>query len=133
MRINQLTNIQISESALTWLKAKYSAVDSMNASLYRTFLAEDFKLQFGNNPIASGNNEIIAGIQHFWDAIGGLDHGFINVVGHDYHFAAEALINYTRKDGKVVAVPCVTTIERNGQGLASFIKIFIDTTPIFSN
>jgi hypothetical protein len=133
MRTEKLQTNQISETALQWLKDKYTAVDKMDAESYRTFLANDCKLQFGNNPIVECNNEIIGGIQHFWDAIGGLDHSFLNVLGSDYHLAAEALIDYTRKDGKIVAIPCVTTIQRDNNGLASFIKIFIDTTPIFQN
>lgn len=133
MRTHHLNHTQISEATLAWLKAKYTAVDNMDAETYRTFLAEDCQLQFGNNPIVKCNNEIIGGIKHFWEAIGGLDHSFLNVLGNDQHFAAEALIDYTRKDGKVVAIPCVTTIERNTQGLATFVKIFIDTTPIFQN
>lgn len=132
MKTEQLQTIQISEPALNWLKEKYMAVDSMNPELYRTFLAEDCELQFGNNPIVKCNNEIIGGIKHFWEAIHGLNHSFLNVVGHDNHFAAEALIDYTRKDQQIVQVPCVTVIQRNEQGLARFIKIFIDTTPIFA-
>ena len=133
MRIHQLTTNQLSAPALDWLKANYTAVDNMNADAYRAFLAEDCQLMFGNNPIVACNNEIIGGIQHFWDAINGLDHSFVSVLGHDHHFAAEALIDYTRKDNKVVTIPCVTVIERNAEGLARFIKIFIDTTPIFQN
>jgi hypothetical protein len=124
---------QISETAFEWLKEKYTAVDAMDAEAYRLFLADDCKLMFGNNPIVQCNNEIIGGIKHFWDAIGGLDHSFISVLGYDHHFSVEAIIDYTRKDGKVVAIPCVTIIERNAEGLATFVKIFIDTTPIFQN
>lgn len=133
MRTDNIRTIQISEQTLQWLKDKYITVDNMDADAYRTFLAEDCKLMFGNNPIVQCNNEIIGGIKHFWEAINGLDHSFLNIVGSDNHFAAEALINYTRKDNKVVAIPCVTVIERNAKGLASFIKIFIDTTPIFKD
>jgi hypothetical protein len=131
MRTIKLNQVQISETALDWLKSKYTAVDSMNAELYRTFLADDCQLQFGNNPIVKCNNEIIGGIKHFWEAIAGLDHSFLSILGSDHHFAAEARIDYTRKDGKVVIIPCVTIIERNDDGLASFVKIFIDTNPIF--
>ena len=133
MRTDQLTTIHISDTALQWLKAKYTVVDSMNATAYRSFLADDCQLMFGNNPVVACNNEIIGGIKQFWDAIGGLDHSFISVLGNDDHFAAEALIDYTRKDNKVVTIPCVTVIKRNSQGLATLIKIFIDTTPVFQN
>lgn len=132
MRTHLINQVQISETAFQWLQNKYSAVDAMNAADYQTFLADDCTLQFGNNPIAHGNRDIIEGIQHFWDAIGGLDHAFVNVLGFDHHFSAEALIDYTRKDGSVVPIPCVTVIERNEAGLAKSLKIFIDTTPIFN-
>ncbi|WP_194972600.1 hypothetical protein [Aquiflexum lacus] len=131
MRTDQLMTIQISEKSFEWLKSKYTAVDTMNAEVYRTFLAEDCQLMFGNNPIVQCNNEIIGGIKHFWDTIGGLDHSFKSILGYDHHFAVEALIDYTRNDNQIVSIPCVTLIERNNEGLATFVKIFIDITPIF--
>ena len=133
MRTHQIKTNQVSAETFEWLKAKYTAVDSMNADAYRNFLAEDCQLMFGNNPVVKCNNEIIGGIKHFWEAINGLDHSFLNVLGSDNHLAAEALIDYTRKDNQMVQIPCVTVIERNESGLASFVKIFIDTTPIFKD
>lgn len=133
MRTDNLKKTEISQTAFEWLKAKYTIVDKMDAEAYRSFLAADCQLMFGNNPVVKCNNEIIGGIKHFWEAINGLDHSFISILGSDYHFSAEALIDYTRKDNKVVVIPCVTVIERNTDGLASFIKIFIDTTPIFKD
>lgn len=132
MRTHHLKNAQVSEETLNWLQSKYQAVDSMNAEAYRTFLSEDCELQFGNNPIVKCNNEIIGGLKHFWDAIQGLDHSFLNILGNDHLIAAEALIDYTRKDSKVVTVPCVTVIERNEDGLASSVRIFMDSTPVFA-
>ncbi|MDX2002291.1 MAG: nuclear transport factor 2 family protein [Chitinophagales bacterium] len=131
MRTQQLKQSQVSTATLEWLMAKYKAVDSMNAELYRSFLAEDCELQFGNGPIVKCNNEIIGGIKHFWDTINGLDHSFINVLGNDTFIAAEAMIDYTRKDSQVVTIPCVTLIERNTEGLAKSVRIFIDVTPIY--
>ncbi len=133
MRTDKLSKTEISQTALEWLKAKYTAVDKMDAEAYRTFLAQDCQLMFGNNPVVKCNNEIIGGIKNFWEAINGLDHSFVSILGSDYHFSAEALIDYKRRDNQVVAIPCVTIIERNAEGLASFIKIFIDTTPLFKN
>jgi hypothetical protein len=131
MNIDNLKTNQISSIALNWLKEKYLAVDAMNAEKYRTFLAEDCELQFGNNPIVKCNNEIIGGIKHFWETINGLHHSFTNIIGTDDYFAAEAIISYTRKNNDVVQVPCVTTIKRNEQNLATSIKIFIDLTPVY--
>lgn len=131
MKTDKIQTVQISDNALTWLKEKYVAVDAMDAEKYKTFLSQDCQLQFGNNPIVKCNNEIIGGIKYFWETINGLDHSFLNVLGSDNYFAAEAMIDYTRKDNQVVQIPCVTIIKRNNEGLASSIQIFIDTTPIY--
>lgn len=131
MRLDQLVTTQVSAETLGWLKEKYSVVDRMDGPEYRKFLAPDCQLMFGNNPIVQCNNEIIGGIQHFWDAIGGMDHSFLHVLGTDHHLSAEARIDYTRKDGRVVTLPCVTVIQRNDIGQAVFIRIFIDTAPVF--
>jgi hypothetical protein len=132
MKTNNLNLVQVSSSTLDWLKSKYTAVDAMNAETYRSFLAPECQLQFGNNPIARGRDDLVSGIKHFWSLIGGLDHSFINVLGDDQYVALDAMIEYKRKDGSGVLLPCVTTIERNTDGVAKFIKIFIDTAPIFS-
>lgn len=131
MRTNNIQNVQISDKTLNWLKDKYLSVDAMNAKKYRSFLAPNCKLQFGNNPIVKCNNEIIGGIKHFWKTLNGLDHSFLNIIGTDLHFAAEAMIDFTRKDDNVVQIPCVTIIRRNDEGMTSSIQIFIDTTPIY--
>lgn len=132
MKTNNIQHIQVSDTTMKWLQEKYLAVDAMDGEKYRSFLSEDCELQFGNNPIVKCNNDIIGGISHFWETINGLNHSFINVLGTDYHFAAEAIIDYTRKDNQVVKVPCVTIIQRNEQGLANSIKIFIDIAPIYA-
>jgi len=131
MTTEKLRFSQVPDETLAWLMAKYKAVDSMNSEAYAAFLATDCELNFGNNPTAQGRDEVLSGIRHFWGSISGLNHHFTNVFGQHDHFAAEALIDYIRKDNKVVKVPCVTTIQRNAEGQARRISIYIDITPIF--
>lgn len=131
MTTDKIKFSQVPDETLAWLMAKYKAVDSMNRDAYAAFLSADCQLNFGNNPTAQGREEVLSGIQQFWGAIGGLNHNFIHVFGNRDHFAAEAVIDYTRKDGKVVRIPCVTTIHRNTEGQAKTISIYIDITPIF--
>lgn len=133
MRIQHIRTNELSPDAFLWLQAKYSAVDAMDALQYGSFLAEDATLQFANTPAVQGRSIILAGLQRFWSGIRGLDHDFINILGTDASLAAEALIDYTRKDGRVVSLPCVTVIERNDDGLATSVRIFIDTAPIFEH
>lgn len=131
MKTEHINLVQVSEPAYQWLKAKYIAVDDRDAEAYRSFLAEDCQLAFGNNPAIKGADKIIESLIKFWETINGLNHHFINIFGLEHQLAAEAIIDYTRKDNTVVAIPCVTTIERSANGKAVFIRIYIDTAPIF--
>ncbi|NBW36773.1 MAG: hypothetical protein EBR30_17465 [Cytophagia bacterium] len=131
MQIHQLKKNEITPAAFEWLQEKYKAVDAMNAEAYGKFLADDCQLMFANHQISKGRIPILEGIQQFWNAIAGLNHSFLTILGSDHYMAAEALIDYKRKDGKVVALPCVTMIERNAAGEATSVRIFIDTAPIF--
>ena len=132
MKTHRLKQQMISADAFQWLQNKYLAVDSRNHNEYAKYLSDDCALQFGNNPLAVGENALLQGIDNFWDSIHGLNHNFINVLGTDNCLVLEAVIDYTRVDNKVVQTPCVTIIERNDEGLAKSIRIFIDTTPVYN-
>ena len=131
MKTTLLKKQVMSPEAFQWLQNKYLAVDSRSHTEYAKYLSDDCVLQFGNNPLAVGEDALLQGIDNFWDSIHGLNHNFINVLGTDDCIVLEAVIDYTRTDDKVVQTPCVTIIERNGNGLANSIRIFIDTTPVY--
>ncbi len=132
MTTTQLVNNTLSAEATQWVMDKYKAVDARDHDAYAAFLADDCKLQFGNNPVVAGEAAMLAGVDNFWHSIHGLNHNFINMLGSDDLMVLEAMIDYTRADDKVVAIPCVTIIERNKAGEASFIRIFIDLLPVFA-
>ena len=60
-----------------------------------------------------------------------MKHSFLNIVGTDNYFVVEALDDYTRKDDHVVQIPAATIIERNADGLVSFIWAYLDIAPIY--
>ncbi|KOY84518.1 hypothetical protein AD998_20185 [bacterium 336/3] len=132
MKIHLLQTQNLSNEAFQWVQNKYLAVDSRNHNEYAKYLNDDCVLQFGNNPLAVGEDALLQGIDNFWASIHGLNHNFINVLGTDNLIVLEAVIDYTRTDDKVVQTPCVTIIDRNEKGLATSIRIFIDTTPVYA-
>jgi phage gpG-like protein len=132
MKTHLLKTQALSGAAFQWLQNKYLAVDGRNRVDFGKHLAENCTLQFGNNPLAVGKEELLNGIGQFWKSINGLNHNFVNVVGTDNHLVLEALIDYTRTDNKVVQIPCVTMIERNDEGLATSIRIFLDVAPVYA-
>jgi hypothetical protein len=132
MTTHMLKTSMVSETTLDWLKRKYMAVDSRDHAGYAQFLSGDCQLQFANNPVVQGEACLLAGIDNFWRSIHGLNHNFIAVLGNDDHLALEAIIDYTRADDNIVKTPCVTIIERNKNGEAKNIKIFLDLAPVFA-
>lgn len=132
MKTHLLKTQTLSPEAFQWLQNKYLAVDSRNHNEYAKYLDDSCDLQFGNNPAVHGETAALHGIDLFWDSIHGLNHNFINVLGTDHQLVLEAVIDYTRADDKVVQTPCVTIIDRNEKGLATSVRIFIDTTPVYA-
>ena len=118
-------------NAPAWLIAHYSDVDHMRMEPYLTALTEDVKVTFGNHPSAVGKAAVRGAIGHFWSTINGLRHNFVNVFQDGASTVLEARIDYTRKDTKVVTVPCVTILERRGEKVCE-VRIFIDLGPVFA-
>jgi hypothetical protein len=61
--------------------------------------------------------------------------GFAALFAPDGRFAfgnAELLVEYHRLDGKSVPVPAVTIFTRDGAGLISHYRIFVDLAPLFA-
>ena len=132
MKTDHLKTQMLYSEAFQWLQNKYLAVDGRNHAAYANYLADDCVLQFGNNPLATGEDAVLQGIDNFWASIHGLNHNFLNVLGTDHQLVLEALIDYTRADDRVVQIPCVTLIDRNEAGLATSIRIFIDVAPVYA-
>jgi hypothetical protein len=115
----------------TWLRDYYDDVDHMRLEEFLAWHTDDVQVQFGNNPTAKGKDEVRFAIGHFWEMIGGLKHHFVTVVQDGPTTVLEANIDYQRKDGQMVTVPCATLLHRQGEKVDQ-VKIFADLTPVFA-
>lgn len=127
LKINQL-----SPEAFAWYQQYLDAVDSVDAERYGQFLTDDCEFQFGNNPVVKGKQAILEGLKQFWAAYDGEEHILHSIMGRDNYFALEATNIYQRKDGKKVSIPAVAVTERNDEGLAKSIRVFIDIAPLYA-
>jgi 2-keto-4-pentenoate hydratase/2-oxohepta-3-ene-1,7-dioic acid hydratase in catechol pathway/ketosteroid isomerase-like protein len=117
--------------APSWLREYYADVDGMRMDAYLAHHTDDVVVRFANNPEAHGKEQVRAGIGHFWELIDGLRHEFVNVFEDGDTTIAEALIDYTRKDGQVVTIPCTTLLHRRGE-LVDSVRVYLDVAPIFA-
>jgi hypothetical protein len=127
MRTQQLQFNNLSSENFEWVQRKYKAIDTMNLSEYAGFIAEDCSLQFANNAIAQGKEVLLRSFNTFLKSIFGIDHSFINMYQVNHTLILEALITYTLKGNKTVAIPAVIILELKNR-LAISIRIFMDMT-----
>lgn len=114
-----------------WFSGLYRAIDAMAMEPFLAGLTEDIEVTFGNHPTLTGKGAVQEGIGAFWQSIRGLTHHFVNVVENGSGSALEAMIDYVRADGRVVTIPCVTMVTREGE-LVRSLRIYIDIGPVYA-
>lgn len=114
-----------------WISAYYDDVDHMRMDEWVARHTDDIVVTFGNNPPARGKEQIAENIGYLWSTIDGLKHNFVNTFEVDGTTILELKVDYTRKDGDLVTVPCTTIIHRTGE-LVDSMRIYIDLAPVFA-
>jgi ketosteroid isomerase-like protein len=114
-----------------WFSQTYAHIDAMNMDGFLAGLTDDIEVTFGNHPTLTGLQAVQAGIGGFWSTIDGLTHNFIHVVEQGPLSVLESNIEYRRKDGKAVLIPCVTVLERAGDKIRR-LRIYSDMGPVFA-
>jgi hypothetical protein len=132
MKIDKLKSSNLSTKDFEWLQHSYTQLDSFNLDGFASILADDVSFQMGNNPVVTGKEEILKNVAAFWSSIHSMNHNFINVFSVEKTIILEAHIDYEKKDGKIITIPCITIIDRNENGLATSNRIFIDMSPLFN-
>ena len=112
MKTNELKVNQLSPKAYEWYLAYLNAMDKLDLDAYAGYLAEDCELQFGNNSIVKGKNNVVEALRAFWATIDGDEHNLQNIFGDDNNFVLEAFNTFKLKDGKTVTVPAVAITEK---------------------
>lgn len=127
LRINQL-----SPKTYEWYLAYLEAMDSKNVERYGTFLADDCVMQFNNNAPVQDKGVIVQFLSDYWATFDSIEHDLLNIYGTDSAFVLEALNHYKRNDGNNVTLRAVAFTDRNEEGLATSVRLYTDTTPLFA-
>ena len=114
-----------------WFHATYERIDAMDMDGFLAGLAPDIELVVGNHPPLRGKAAVREGIGQFWASIDGLKHHIVNVVEQGSLTALETRIEYRRKDGRTVTIPCVTMLERAGDRIRG-LRIYFDIAPVYA-
>ena len=114
-----------------WVRDYFRDVDKMDLEGWVARHTDDIVVQFGNNPLAHGREEIAQNIGGFWSMIGGLKHNFVNTYEVGDTTILESAVDYIRADGAQVTVPSTSFLHRRGD-LVDSLRVYIDLTPVFA-
>jgi ketosteroid isomerase-like protein len=124
---------QLKEDALAWLKQFHAAGDSLNAERVITdFYTEDAVLQFGNNPLIQGRQNLIDMFKTQFGLLDMMKHdiGHIDVLPDRIYQYAQ--ISYKVKgDTEVISIPGLAVFHKKPEErkIRRF-DVFIDTSPL---
>jgi hypothetical protein len=114
-----------------WIRDYFDDVDNMRLDDWIARHSDDVVVRFGNNPPARGKEEVAGNIGYFWTLIGGLKHNLVNNFEVDGTTIVEWNVDYLRKDGATVTVPCTSILHRSGN-LVDALRVYIDLAPVFA-
>ena len=120
MRTENLRINELSDDAYSWYIEYLTALD-----------AKDVELVQNNMDPVAGRDAVHAGLSEYRQSFGELEHDLLNIYGSDRNFVLEALNHYSKLDGEPVTLRAVAFTDRNDQGLASSVRFFTDTAPLF--
>jgi hypothetical protein len=128
--LTAIRKIKGSRDAL--IKRYYDAVDSMNLEAFKAMHSDNARVIFANFPAAEGPDQIAGAIGQFWSTIDGLKHTFVNRWDNPDESILEVAVDYARKDGRSVTLPCVAILKPEGDKVGE-LRVFIDVAPIYAD
>jgi len=113
------------------IERMFASIDAMRVEEILSFFSEDICFQFGNNEPARGKDAVRQCISTFFSSIKAMHHTFTGVWAQGDHVICRSVVDYTRTDGKVVALPCVSILTYQGLLINDY-GVYIDISPVFS-
>ena len=110
----------------------FADIDSMDAKLFASHLAEDGVLRFANASAVEGREAIEEALAGFFTTIKALRHELVEQWDVDGTTIVEVEVTYTRLDGDQVTLPSVVLMRRRGGELIDDYRIFIDQDPLYA-
>jgi hypothetical protein len=115
----------------TLIQRYFDAVDAMDMETFKSMHSHNARVIFANFPPAEGPEQIAGAIGSFWSTIGGLKHNVVNRWDNPNESILEVAVDYRRKDGRSVRLPCVSILKPEGDKVGE-LRVFIDVAPLYA-
>jgi ketosteroid isomerase-like protein len=129
------------EVVLSWARELYlHHVDHKDARTFAAAFRDDATLRFANAPVIRGRASIEKAIAEFFTTFINLRHEARNSWLAGDTLILEAMVTYTRHDGRQVTIPAVTIFHLAGtlpgdepRPVADDCRIYVDLTPLYAS
>ena len=110
----------------------FAAVDKREGEAFALFFAPEGTFTFGNAPPVVGPEAIASACNQFFGTLSAMHHTIDAIWEPDNSLIAQLKIDYTRKDGRQVTLPCVSIMRRDEAGRIADYCIYMDVNPVFA-
>jgi ketosteroid isomerase-like protein len=119
-----------------WARGFFGVVDSRKPTEIAAFMTQDVRLQMANMPASTGVEALKAAFAAAATRFASITHVVQGVWGGTWEggdvVSVEAIVRYGLADGRVVELPCTSTLRLRGDRIADY-RIFIDPGPAFAD
>jgi ketosteroid isomerase-like protein len=129
--------VALEEPALTspispaWVPALFASIDARDTPRFLSFLSDDARFRFANQPPAIGRAAIGDAVGGFFAAIAGLQHTLRHVWEVPGHVVCDGEVCYTRHDGSRLTVPFCNLFGVRGERVCDY-RIYVDASALFA-
>ena len=112
-----------------WTDGLFSAIDSMDTDKFVSYISQDGKFTFGNNPTVTGRENIRSVIGGFFSGIAGIKHEVENVWETDGYLIMRGSSTYTRHDKSLLTTPFCNVFKMEDGKIMTY-DIYIDLSQL---
>lgn len=109
----------------------FHAIDKKDVDSFVSFLADDCRFAFGNNPAAEGKDATKETVSGFFSAIKGLTHSDLEFFEDKNAVIVKGNVTYTRRDDSQLTVPFCNVFRIENDLITEYL-IYVDTSELFS-
>jgi len=119
-----------------WAKEFFTIVDSRQPEKIAKYMTDDVRLQIANMEPSVGVDALKAAFQAAANRFKSINHKILGVWAGQWEsgdvVSVEAMVSYELPSGKVVELPCTSTLRLKGERIADY-RIFIEPSPAFAD
>jgi len=119
-----------------WAVQFFAVVDSRQPEKIAAYMTTDVRLQMANMPPSIGVDALTQAFRAAAERFKSIAHKIEGIWTGKWEFgqvvSVEATVRYELPHGKIVELPCTSTLRLKGEKVADY-RIFIEPTPAFTD